>query len=95
MVNKFTQWSPIEELSALFIQRPNPSLVKKKIKKKNKTKITHYQNSSMLVYSKIFTLILVNFDNYTEVLESVSLPVERSSMDMIRNRYGNMVVRIL
>ena len=49
----------------------------------------------MLVYSKIFTLILVNFDNYTEVLESVSLPVERSSMDMIRNRYGNMVVRIL
>ena len=31
-------------------------------------------------------------DNYTEVLESLSLPVERSSMDMIRNRYGNMLL---
>jgi len=29
-------------------------------------------------------------DNYTEVLKSLSLPVERSSMNMIRNRYGNM-----
>ena len=31
-------------------------------------------------------------DNYTEVLESLSLPVERSSMDMIRNRYENMLL---
>ena len=31
-------------------------------------------------------------DNYTEVLESLSLPVERSSMDMIKNRYGNMLL---
>jgi hypothetical protein len=34
-------------------------------------------------------------DNYTEVLESLSLPVERSSMDMIRNRYENMLLFIL
>ena len=31
-------------------------------------------------------------DNYTEVLESLSLLVERSSTDMIRNRYGNMLL---
>jgi hypothetical protein len=36
--------------------------------------------------------ILDYVDNYTEVFESLSLPVERSSMDMIRNRYGNMLL---
>ena len=33
-------------------------------------------------------------DNYTEILESLSLPVERSSLNMIKNMYGDMLLEL-
>ena len=54
MVNKFTQWSPIEEFSALFIQRPNPFLLKKKLNKKQNKNNTLSEQFHVSIQQNIY-----------------------------------------